>query len=478
MRFKWKKSFRLITTCSVVFIILYRLSNNNRKQLFELYYKEDFNLLHNVRVRYSRLNVSKLITYTDNTKTLDDMFLNVTSTCEGTLFPSHLSRKESWRAVNRNSTAYVFAAYLVDTKNEIVIVGIKDGRASDYYCQFWKRNFGNQNLKMEEKTARVIILPEGHSHRYTAVLFQCKVSPSMELPTHVSIVDRSCETPMNLLDIQILGKSSAFKHRFTVCLTPLNFRYNRAYEIIEWIELNRLLGADKFIVYNYSSAINLAHVLEYYSKRGLTEVVQWNLPVGVDTWPREYKPVEIHYFGQIAALHDCLYRNKGVSEFIVNLDVDEFIIPHGENVTSWTEMLTQLKHDSKVYIFRNTFFKKEWSNAGIEIQNKSLVDKLQLVTLQKLQHETQISPPNQRSKYFAKSAEVSKVMIHGVPGVSHLVVPIEIGLVHHYRDWETRNDPPNVKVLDRTVPQKFGQLLIKKVKTVRVELNASAYSIQ
>ncbi|XP_045193716.2 uncharacterized protein LOC123549585 isoform X2 [Mercenaria mercenaria] len=474
MRLKWNKSFKFMTRFTVILIILNTLRNTYRKHLTKFDSVEHSTLLTDSsireRVSFNRLNVSQLKKCTDRI-TLNYKFLNVTSSCKAAVFPSHLARKPSWRAADKNNQSYVFSAYVLRKKRQIVIVGITQEGSSKYYCQIWNQNFGRQNMKMEEEPAKVVTLPEGRSLRYNAVLFQCMLPQSVELPTHVSLVSRSCETPMNLLDIQYVRSPYVDKHRFTVCLSPLNFRYNRDYEIIEWVELNRILGADKFIIYNYSSAINVARVLDYYSERGLTEVVQWNLPVGVDTWPRENKTVEIYYFGQIAALHDCLYRNKGVSEFIVNLDVDEFIIPHGINVTKWSDMLMQLKQDSNVYLFRNTFFKKEWNNVGIEIQNKSLVDKHRLVTLQKLQHETEIFSPRSRSKYFAKADGVFQVMIHEVPWMKNAYVPIEIRLLHHYRDWETLDDPPNVKVLDKTVPQKFGQLLIKNVQTVWSDLN-------
>ncbi|XP_045194658.2 uncharacterized protein LOC123550293 [Mercenaria mercenaria] len=481
MRFKTRKYFKISTLCCGIVVLFYTLFQSINRNIFKPEFLSENDTLsqqfslRSIHVR--RINDSTLDNHSVDEWNLDNHGFNVVSTCKQTLFPFHLARKNSWSATDSNKTAYVFSAYLFDT-NKTVIIGIKTAGSSKFYCQFWYQSPHNQNVKMKSKLAKIITISEGLGLRYTALLFQCMLPQSSAFPTHVSIVSERCETPMNLIDIQFLRSPFANKHRFTVCLTPLNFRYNRDYEILEWIELNRILGADKFIVYNYSSTINVAHVLEYYSKRGLTEVVQWNLPVGVDTWPRENKSVEIHYFGQVAALQDCLYRNKGVSEFIVNLDVDEFIIPHGKNVTTWSDMLRQLKHDSIVYMFRNTFFKKEWNNTGIEIHNKSLVDKLRLVTLRKLQHERKLSLPKQRSKYFAKTAGVSKVMIHEVPEVTNLVVPINIGLLHHYRNWETLNDPPQAKVLDKTVPDKFSESLIKNVLKVRSDLQQSPKGIQ
>ena len=78
-----------------------------------------------------------------------------------------------------------------------------------------------------------------------------------------------------------------------MCLMPLKNNYNNSYAVVQWIELNLQLGAEKCVVYNYSSALNIGLILDMYTKRNIIEVVQG-----------------CSYFGQIAALQDCLYRNK------------------------------------------------------------------------------------------------------------------------------------------------------------------------
>ena len=40
---------------------------------------------------------------------------------------------------------------------------------------------------------------------------------------------------------------------YTVCVTPLNFRYNNYQQLVETVEVNRMLGAGHFVFYNYST---------------------------------------------------------------------------------------------------------------------------------------------------------------------------------------------------------------------------------
>ncbi|XP_045181783.2 beta-1,4-galactosyltransferase galt-1-like [Mercenaria mercenaria] len=391
--------------------------------------------------------------------------------CPGLNVTVHLESVDHWQSLNRDKHAFVFSAYLVYEIKKIVIIGMKIRYSSLHFCQLWYKNAKNQPTLSEEILAKLTLLPEGHGQPYSAVLFECSLDSSLKsLPSYVSLVTNNCTTPSNLLLIHHVSKPEVVMQNFTVCLPPLH-DYSSVYELVEWIELNKILGAEKFIVYNYSSNVNVQHVLDFYSKKGITTIIQWQLPKERESNSVESKPVGVHYFGQVAALNDCLFRNKYNSEFIVNLDLDEFIIPHAENVTSWIEILETLKHDAPSYIFRNTFFKKEWDNAEIEIPNKTLADKYHLVTLQKVQHEKKIYTTGQRSKYLVRTSQVSRIMIHTASGVYNMPVPTDVALLHHYRDWGSKNDPAHVKVLDKTVPLKFGNELIENVRKVWSELN-------
>lgn len=274
---------------------------------------------------------------------------------------------------------------------------------------------------------------------------------------------------MNMLLVRNASTPDKYKNTFTVCLSPLYFKFGRAYELIEWIELNRLLGANKFIVYNHSTAINVDHVIGYYSKLGLAEVVQWRLPMAVSTYPRSKQRNEIHYFGQTAALNDCLFRSKHESEFIVNEDLDEFIIPHRKESFNWEDIIKTVGPNSEVFLFRSTYFRKEWDNNLDNIPERDMAEKYKLITLQKFEHDKNIFPPRQRSKYIARTATVDNILIHEVPGKNTFIVPIQVGLVHHYRNWFNQKDRIN-QVRDETVRQKFGINLIKRVQAIWKEL--------
>ena len=85
-----------------------------------------------------------------------------------------------------------------------------------------------------------------------------------------------------------------------------------------------MFGADKFVFYNYSSGPTVSKYLRGMERDGLVDVVPWPVPMSVDVWPPVpgHEP-DVHYFAQLAALNDCLYRYMFSAAHIVFTDLDE-----------------------------------------------------------------------------------------------------------------------------------------------------------
>lgn len=391
-----------------------------------------------------------------------------TGDCKEIRFLQELVDENAWLPVDNRKTMFVFSAYYIKHRAKVFIIGAKQTEAVDGVCQFWYWSPDTGQFLVKERHVYTRLPREGHGKIFTSTIFECPL-PSSDMPSYISLGTKSCETPLNMVRVRNASKPDMYKHKFAVCLSPLYFKYGRAYELVEWIELNRILGANKFIVYNISTAINTEQVLAYYSKRGLTEVVQWRLPMTVSSSPKIKIKNEIHYFGQSAALNDCLFRSKHDSEFAVNEDLDEFIIPHGSEMFNWTDIIKHVGEDESVYLVRSTYFRKEWENTLEDFPGRDIVEQYKIITLQKFEHERRIFSPKQRSKYIARTATVDYLLTHEVAGAKNTVVPTEIALVHHYRNWFNQKDRVG-QVKDETVKQKFGKNLIKRVHNIWKDL--------
>ena len=310
--------------------------------------------------------------------------------------------------------------------------------------------------------------------RYSAALFECPLIRK-DPPEYITLMlqNERRSDPTYVIPVTSSEVVSTYSRRFTVCLMPLNNNYSNSFQLVEWIELNRLLGAERFTVYNYSSAENVKTVLEYYQDFALVEVLQWQIPLTVETWPNTNDP-DIHYFGQLAALHDCLYRNKRDSEYVVNEDLDEFIIPYAENVTTWSEMVHHYPSNKGTYRFKNVYYRQEWRDDSLEdFPYKDTAIKYKLVTLLKTKHEPP-DPFKQRTKYMSKTAMVNRLQVHSSAPAKNNggieLVPPSVALLHHYRNWQIYGDGSETNSnVDRTVMHKYGKhLVLNAVKVLQL----------
>lgn len=384
-------------------------------------------------------------------------------------FPADLANNQTWQPVNTEKTGYVFSAYMVEGEARLVVLGALSEAKVRYNCLLWYMKDDSRSWKSIRTGTIATVSPEGHGTRYTATVFECPVETLT--PRYVSIVS-DFGKPTNLVKLQSRPKAERYMRKFTVCLTPIHFDYSRAYELIEWVELNRILGAEKFIVYNYSIASNVEQVLDYYVRQDAVEVVQWRLPMAVDTYPNSGVAPEIHYFAQSVALHDCLFRNKGESEYVVNIDLDEFIVPKDSGIKTWSELIQTVRVDSaKVYVFRSSFFRKDWEQyySSGEQSVVAQAKKYGISTLQYFNREKRVFVKGSRSKYIAKTDAVNTLMIHFVPMIPlkyDVTVSEDLAILHHYRSLHEGDGQLADSVKDLTILQQYGKELVENVKRV------------
>ena len=101
----------------------------------------------------------------------------------------------------------------------------------------------------------------------------------------------------------------------------------------EWIEYHKLVGVEKFYLYNNGSTDDTVEILSPYVKSGLVELIDF---------PGEKK--------QIPAYNDCVARHKMDTQWLALIDLDEFIVPDSgwDKVTDILDKLS--KHISQIWI--------------------------------------------------------------------------------------------------------------------------------
>ena len=281
--------------------------------------------------------------------------------------------------------------------------------------------------------------------------------PDHNIPYAVSIVRTNCESGTNLMNVLDTGMKNEGKGEFGVCVAPLNERFDNVHRFVEFIEVNRMFGASHFVFYNFTVGPRIEKYLNRYAQDDLVTVVQWPLPVDNRN---------IHYFGQLAALNDCLYRLSAKRKHIMFADLDEFAVPRIHN--NWHELIRNVSDHGKrnygVYTFLCTFFKIEYPNDE-HISNSSDYAYFDVHTILKMRREPIIFHAGQRSKYIVEAKKIDVVGVHNVwstyGSVEQFVVPSSLGLLHHYRFWDTPNDKNWVE--DKSM-HRFSEIILIRIK--------------
>lgn len=113
--------------------------------------------------------------------------------------------------------------------------------------------------------------------------------------------------------------------RLSVCS---HFRNEGRY-LREWIEFHRMMGVEKFYLYNRRSTDDWRTVLAPYMEQGIVDVKEWDRPA--------FPPGRN---SQIDAFQDCIDRLRGQESWLAFLDGDQFLWSPGG--TSLADVLDAL----------------------------------------------------------------------------------------------------------------------------------------
>ncbi|KAM6932943.1 uncharacterized protein FYW49_001336 [Xenentodon cancila] len=155
------------------------------------------------------------------------------------------------------------------------------------------------------------------------------------------------------------AETNSYPYNFTVCISTM-FDFTNVLQLVQSLEMLQLLGVNRVVIYKTNCSTETQQILDYYTQKGLVEVILWPASKFLKvsrSWLFSYSPGDLHYFGQIPALNDCLYRYMYRSRYLALHDIDELILP--QTVNSWLELLPLLEKKygiNKCYMFQNNLF--------------------------------------------------------------------------------------------------------------------------
>ena len=337
------------------------------------------------------------------------------------------------------------------------------------FCQFWtnKSNANEPHLVITEANYKVI----GRGYRkgpikYSEYLYNCPLPENDLRPHSVSLALERCRNSTINLPILVLEeKQNFYEHQYGVCVLVA---YNRIdpKRIIEWVELNKILGITEINIYNSNLVSDTLAILEHYQKEGIIKI--HNAPPPIQSW--DYWPRKLSV---IAGLNDCMYRNMYKYNMTVVIDFDEVIIPHGHlhYDTMFREIYSFHKTaDISAFQFRNAYF-------FLDLPPDDNYPTA-LVT-QQFRRRVKISGPGYSVKSITNPRKCVVMMNHyclvKLPGVKNFVLNVnpKFGLNQHYKRCHLGKECK--KMLNETTQEdtmlRFRSNLLERVKNQYFKLN-------
>uniref|UniRef100_A0A8C6NUA1 Glycosyltransferase family 92 protein n=1 Tax=Nothobranchius furzeri TaxID=105023 RepID=A0A8C6NUA1_NOTFU len=127
-------------------------------------------------------------------------------------------------------------------------------------------------------------------------------------------------------------------------------------------ENKELLGVNRVVIYNTSCGPDLDRLLQSYAQEGFLEVVPWPIDKHMNPsrgWHFPEHGGDIHYFGQLTTLNECIYRSMERSRYVLLNDIDEIVMPYKhDNLMSLMDTLQPQHPDVGVFQIENHIFPK------------------------------------------------------------------------------------------------------------------------
>jgi hypothetical protein len=332
-------------------------------------------------------------------------------------------------------TAYLYSAFLDqrDPKNRLVrVLAILEGRHRPRLdCEFRSANGTSHKV-----VVKYYEMCENHMRRYGSFMLLCQL-PDHFKPFFVAVGVNDTGSGRVVLPLRMATGTTRKKHKFGVCIPPI-FGNIRKETLVEFIEMTSILGAEKFVFYDYDSTEAVRQIFRYYVKTGRVVIQPWRLPA-LEAHSGKKLPITKQnttryaasgsrgtwYHGQSLAINDCLYKYMDDFEYLSFNDIDEFLIPTFLN--SWEKLMRFKYRDVHAgYCVESAFFDPTArTNKGGD-----------LVT-QKFTSRT--TPVNKsRRKCIVRPERIVEMGIHHVSRTTdekYAAQPVDSrhALLHHYR---------------------------------------------
>ncbi|XP_053552186.1 glycosyltransferase family 92 protein F13G3.3-like [Bombina bombina] len=262
-----------------------------------------------------------------------------------------------------------------------------------------------------------------------------------------------------------------FTANFTVCISTMFGNYSNTLQFIQTIEMYKLLGAQRVMIYLHSCSPQMEEVLKYYIKEGVVEVVPWPIDRYLKpskSWLYPNDDTHIGYYGQVTTLNDCIYRNMYRSKFVLLNDIDEIILPFKhDNWDSMMESLEKQHPEVGIFLFENHIFPITVTTDGHFSDISNWINVPGINIMQHVHREPDRPDFFNAKKMIVNPRKVIQTSVHSaLKSYGHSKeISTETALVYHCRGPLQAKLPKESLIEDKTI-WRYSNSLIRNVNAV------------
>ena len=310
----------------------------------------------------------------------------------------------------------------------------------------------------------------------TGLIFSCAIEHYDErVPTAVSlhVTLTRCEAPTNLVKVendQVNYKGP--RHHITACIGQIYSGFDDVNQLVEMVEVNRILGVDLVVLYNHTSSSVLVPYIQSFKRDAVLDFHNWYHPL-------TQKISGPHYFGNFILRNDCLYRYMYRSDYIIMTDLDEVVVPD-ERYGTLPVLLSQIAQPNiSQYTLRRVCFPDDWISDPQSIYNISMAHKYHIRTLLKTKRNDDNSEI-QKPKSILKPEYISVAGNHNgskkLYGGATFVSPSQ-AKVFHYRNTNRNNEDIVIREVSDVSMYRFAADIVTRISQRHAKVQAHKDSL-
>lgn len=227
------------------------------------------------------------------------------------------------------------------------------------------------------------------------------------------------------------NRKQEYISNITWCLTSLRNFYDAPTQFNDTIKLAISYGIDRIILYYSDVSKRIMNLIRYYETLGYVESYYWLENVNICT---------MKICGKLLQLNDCFYKSFLNAKYIINVDIDEIIIPKFHiNYLSLLKWYSIKYKNANMYIFYTKLCMK--SEMIYHEERKKPYDYFNLpkvmdVSIYLIKNCCTVRVVRTAcSKYIIKPSMIEALWLHDIwrGEYKYIITPINVAYTRHTR---------------------------------------------